>query len=223
MVFSWMREDLGAAPLVEMLSAARIRSKQDDGFCSKYSVLGMVCLNSDGVFPFGMANLALGMGYLISAKDYLAFRMVLLVFGMVYLLFGLIYLCSDIRKENHGNTMEAMKILKNKIPSLLEMRRNPRGGTRNIKEHTEKSSGKLLPAWLRLRRLWWDLLSETKASMVSESIITITYVCPRINSYNCEIIRRVVLTGSAPRETKLWSLHLFSELLASSLLTQLPL
>ena len=48
-------------------------------------------------------------------------------------------------------------------------------------------------------------------------------ICPRINSYNCEIIRRVVLTGSAPRETKLWSLHLFSELLASSLLTQLPL
>ena len=78
MVFSWMRGDLGAALWVEMLSAARIRSKQDDGFSTKYSVLGMVCLDSDGVFPFGMVNLAFGMlhlafgmGCLVLAKEYI--------------------------------------------------------------------------------------------------------------------------------------------------------
>ena len=44
MVFSWMREDLGAAPWVEMQSAARIRSRQDDDAWSKFSskILKMV-------------------------------------------------------------------------------------------------------------------------------------------------------------------------------------
>ena len=38
-----------------------------------------------------------------------------------------------------------------------------------------KYSGKLLPAWICLRCLWWDLFPKTRTTMVSESIVTVIY------------------------------------------------